>query len=216
MLSESVADYLTEILRLEEAGTPATTSVLADRLQVARPSVTGMLKRLAADGLVEYAPYRDTSLTRCGRTQASAMLRRHRLVETFLVRALGMDADRVHGEAHRWEHAISDDALERMDHWLGRPAFDPHGTAIPATRQRQHPRLTTLDTDTTAIITSVDSRDADHAKYLESLDLVAGTPVTVTGRRPHQGPVTIALAGRTHVVGPEVTEYVFIRKERSS
>lgn len=216
MLSEAVADYLTEILRLDEAGVGASTSVLAERLQVARPSVTGMLKRLAADGLVEYAPYRDTTLTPLGRTEATAMLRRHRLVETFLVRALGMADDQVHDEAHRWEHAISDEALERMDHWLGRPDTDPHGTAIPAARRRRYARLTMLPQGDSAVVTRVDSRDADHARYLSSLGLEVGAPVTIAERRPFHGPVTIDLAGRRHVVGPEVTDYVIISKEHAS
>ena len=90
MPSESVENYLSEILRLEEAESAASTSALADRLQVAQPSVTGMLRRLAEDRLVRYEPYRGARLTGPGRRRARALLRRHRLVETFLVRALGM------------------------------------------------------------------------------------------------------------------------------
>ncbi len=131
MLSESVENYITEILRLEEAATPATTSELAERLQVARPSVTGMLKKLEAEGYILREPYRAVRLTRRGRRAARVVIRRHRLIETFLVEALGMSPAKVHEEAHRLEHAMSEEVIERLDHWLGRPELDPHGRRIP-------------------------------------------------------------------------------------
>ena len=131
MLTEATENYLTEILKLEESAGEATTSVLADRLAVARPSVTGMLKRLADEGLVEHRPYRCTRLTAAGRLAALEVRRRHRLVETFLVQTLGMDPERVHDEAHRWEHVISPEVLDRLDDFLGRPERCPHGSEIP-------------------------------------------------------------------------------------
>jgi len=137
VLSESVEDYLTAILRLETGGRAATTSVLAAHLAVAPPSVTEMVKRLDADGLLVHLPYRGAQLTDRGRRRAQAVLRRHRLVETFLVDVLGMPADRVHAEAHRLEHALSDEVIERLDAWLGRPARDPHGQLIPGPALRR-------------------------------------------------------------------------------
>lgn len=131
ILTEAVENYLTEILRLEEADTPASTSVLADRLGVARPSVTGMLKRLASDRLLVHEPYRAVVLTRRGRKAARAVVRRHRIVETFLVDVLKMSPDKVHPEAHRLEHALSDEVLERLFAFLGSPEHDPHGSPIP-------------------------------------------------------------------------------------
>ena len=131
MLTEAVENYLTDILRLEETDTPATTSVLASRLGVARPSVTGMLKRLASDGLLVHEPYKAVILTRRGRKAARAVVRRHRIVETFLVDVLKMSPDKVHPEAHRLEHALSDEVLERLNEFLGRPKRDPHGSPIP-------------------------------------------------------------------------------------
>ena len=90
-----------------------------------------MLKRLAEDNLVEHRPYRGARLTRRGRRAALDVVRRHRLVETFLVRKLGMNPDTVHDEAHRWEHVISPEVLDRLDDFLGRPATCPHGRPIP-------------------------------------------------------------------------------------
>jgi DtxR family Mn-dependent transcriptional regulator len=131
VLTESIENYLTEILKLEEAGETATTGALAGRLAVARPSVTGMLKRLADEGLVEHRPYRGARLTPAGRHVALEVRRRHRLVETFLVQRLGMDPGGVHDEAHRWEHVISPEVLDRLDEYLGRPERCPHGSPIP-------------------------------------------------------------------------------------
>ena len=131
MPSESMENYLTAILRLEEAGEAASTSLLADRLQVARPSVTGMIKRLGEDGFVDHEPYRGVRLTPRGRRHARAVIRRHRLVESFLVGTLGMDPAAVHAEAHRLEHALSDEVVDRLDAWLGHPRRDPHGQPIP-------------------------------------------------------------------------------------
>jgi len=131
VLTEAVENYLTAILRLEESGAAATTSALAVHLAVARPSVTGMLKRLAVDGLVTHQRYRGAQLTTAGRRVACAVIRRHRLMETFLVTVLGMATDQVHAEAHRLEHALSDEVVERLDVWLGRPERDPHGQPIP-------------------------------------------------------------------------------------
>ncbi len=216
MISESVADYLTEILRLEEAGEPASTSELATRLQVARPSVSGMLRRLADERLVTYAPYQGAHLTARGRRRAQAMLRRHRLVETFLVNALAMPPEKVHQEAHRWEHALSDDAVDRLDRWLGNPAADPHGTPIPGRDANGDQRtLGALDVDRPARVSRLASRDPEHAAYLSSLGLRRGAVVTVTERRPFAGPVTLDVDGRSAIVGPEVTEYVSVHKEQA-
>lgn len=131
MLSESVENYLTEILRLEEADSPATTSVLAQRLDVARPSVTGMVKKLALDGFIHHELYKAVRLTPAGRQAGLAVIRRHRIVETFLVDTLGMGPDQVHDEANRLEHAMSEEVIDRLDALLGRPARDPHGKPIP-------------------------------------------------------------------------------------
>jgi DtxR family Mn-dependent transcriptional regulator len=128
---EAREDYLTALLRLGEGGAAVTTNALAARLGVAPASATGMLKALARQGLVEHQLYRGAQLSQRGRTRALGIVRRHRLVETFLVSVLGLPPDRVHAEAHRLEHALSDEVVERLDHWLGRPALDPHGSPIP-------------------------------------------------------------------------------------
>jgi DtxR family Mn-dependent transcriptional regulator len=125
-LSRSVEDYLKAIWQLAKAG-DAATSEIAARLDVAPPSVTGMIKRLAEAGHVEYEPYRGVRLTRQGRAAALAVIRRHRIIETYLIMKLGYDWSNVHEEAERLEHAVSGELVERMSFALGHPRYDPHG-----------------------------------------------------------------------------------------
>ncbi|HGY08613.1 MAG TPA: metal-dependent transcriptional regulator [Oceanithermus profundus] len=129
-LSEAQEDYLKQIHLLAEEGA-VTTQALAERLAVRPASVTGMLKKLAALGLVEYAPYRGVRLTEAGRAVALEVLRHHRLIETYLAEALGYGWDEVHDEAERLEHHISEAFEARIAEWLGHPERDPHGDPIP-------------------------------------------------------------------------------------
>ncbi len=134
MTSDSREDYLKQIWLLQQRleGDAAPMGKLAERLGVAGASVTGMVKSLVEDGLVEYEPYRGAWLTRKGKAAATRMVRRHRLIELFLVETIGLDWSQVHEEAERLEHAISDRLLERLDELLGRPETDPHGDPIPS------------------------------------------------------------------------------------
>lgn len=130
-LSSSMEDYLRAIYLLSEREGAVTTTRLAEYLNVAPPSVTGMLKKLARLRLVHYTPYRGVTLTRAGRRIALEIIRHHRLLELFLMEALGYAWDEVHAEADRLEHAISEALEERIAAMLGHPAYDPHGDPIP-------------------------------------------------------------------------------------
>ena len=127
-----VEDYLKAIYEIELGGDAAATNDIAQRLAIAPASVSGMVRRLADQGLVSYERYRGVRLTSSGRRVALRTLRRHRVIETYLVRALGYPWDRVHDEAERLEHAASDELIDRMAAALGDPAFDPHGAPIPS------------------------------------------------------------------------------------
>lgn len=147
MATSTVEDYLKAIL-LEEQREPAslvTTGRIAQAIQVAPGTATSMVKTLADSGLLSYEPYSGVRLTNAGRQLATHVLRRHRLVELFLVKVLSMDWSEVHDEAERLEHAISENLLERIDDMLGHPSVDPHGDPIPdATGQVQEPDLPSL------------------------------------------------------------------------
>jgi DtxR family Mn-dependent transcriptional regulator len=132
MLSASIEDYAKAIYVLEERHGVASTTALADRLEISPPAVSAMVKKLAALGYVTHVPYRGVRLTDEGRRVALEVLRHHRLLETYLVEELGVPWDRVHAEAEVLEHVLSEGLEERIAAKLGEPTHDPHGDPIPA------------------------------------------------------------------------------------
>ena len=140
-LTRSKQDYLKALLALAPAGEPVGTSRIAARLKVSAPSVTNMLARLTAERLVRYAPRAGARLTPSGRRAALDIVRRHRILETFLVRVLNLDGSEVHADAEILEHHVSDRVLAAIDRIVGHPDQDPHGRPIPDARGhvRRHP-----------------------------------------------------------------------------
>ena len=135
-LTRSKQDYLKALLALTPAGERVGTSRIAARLKVSAPSVTNMLARLTDEGLVRHAPHAGARLTPRGRRAALDILRRHRILETFLVRVLHLDGSEVHADAEILEHHVSDRVLAAIDRIVGHPDRDPHGRPIPAARGR--------------------------------------------------------------------------------
>jgi len=140
-LTRSKQDYVKALLVLAPAGEPVGTSRLAARLKVSAPSVTNMLARLAREGLVTHTPRAGARLTARGRREALGMVRRHRILETFLVRVLGLAGSEVHADAEVLEHHVSDRVLAAIDRLVGHPDHDPHGRPIPDARGRMRPRV---------------------------------------------------------------------------
>ncbi|MGD2134563.1 MAG: metal-dependent transcriptional regulator [Gemmatimonadales bacterium] len=214
--SRSTEDYLKAIHELEAEGKPAQTSAIADMLAVAAPSVSGMVKRLSESGLLEHVPYHGVQLTRQGRRTALRMVRRHRVLETYLTSKLGYDWDSVHDEAERLEHAVSDGLIERMAMALGNPRYDPHGHPIPTKEgEVEAPDLVPLaevPIGGTAELRMVSDRDAERLRFLSSLGLRPGISFEVIGRQPFRGPVTIRIVGATpkeQVIGHELAQSLF-------
>ena len=164
-LSNAVQDYLKAIYALDAAGVRVTTSALAERMDVSAPSATAMMKRLAELGLAKRAPYRGVVLTEAGRRGALEVLRHHRLLERYLVDTLGLPLDKVHAEADRLEHALSEELEARIDEALGFPTHDPHGDPIPdrdlrITRAAPPRALLDLAPGDRATVSRVPDRDA--------------------------------------------------------
>lgn len=185
MASPAADDYLkTVYAHTEWQDAPITPSVLAAKLGIAPSSVTEMVKKLAAAGLVSHVPYGAVRLTDAGTQRALAMVRRHRLIETWLVQEFGYGWDEVHDEAEVLEHTISDRLLEGIDARLGRPRFDPHGDAIPDAEGRvdREPFVLLADAPTghSARVLRVDDRDPDLLRSLDALGLVVAAAVTTT------------------------------------
>jgi DtxR family Mn-dependent transcriptional regulator len=207
-LTRSVEDYLKAIYRLSGGGAPVSTSDIAQLLDLSAASVSGMVRRLSEQGLVEHAPYRGVELTSDGRRIALRMLRRHRLIEAYLVELLGYSWDTVHDEAERLEHAVSEVLIERMALALGNPRFDPHGDPIPdsdgAMDELVYTPLAEIPVGETAEIRRVDTSQAERLRYLGHSGLTPGTRVTVLERQPFRGPTTIRAAGGDQVIGHEL------------
>jgi DtxR family Mn-dependent transcriptional regulator len=140
-LTRSVEDYLKAIYHLSSQGGFASTSDIAAHLDVSAPSVSGMVKRLSETGLIEHVPDRGVQLTAQGRRAALKMIRRHRILEVYLVQRLRYDWDGVHDEAERLEHAVSDELIERMSLALGEPRYDPTALPSPPLRARSRRRI---------------------------------------------------------------------------
>jgi len=183
-LSESQEDYLKQIFLLGGEGDRVSTQALARRLRVKPASVTEMVGRLAQFGLVEHAPYRGVRLTDAGRRVALEMLRHHRLLETYLVEALGYNWDQVHEEAERLEHVISERFEKRIAEAMGHPTHDPHGDPIPA------PDLSLPSGDSSVplqdfpigirgTLVRVGAQDPDNLNLLTRLGLSPGCTVEV-------------------------------------
>lgn len=212
-LTRSVEDYLKAIYRLSPEGRPASTSEIAHLLELSPASVSGMVKRLSEQGLLEHVPYKGVQLTEEGRRAALRMVRRHRLIEAYLVAFLGFSWDTVHDEAERLEHAVSDTLVERMAAVLGHPTADPHGDPIPAADGSiQEPRLVALaqvEAGETVVLRRVDESQSDRLRYLAGIGLVPGAGVRVAERQPFQGPITVEVDGRTHVIGHDLALLLF-------
>ena len=209
MTTPVVQDYLKAIYKLSRGGVPATTSSIAERLRVAAGSVTGMLKRLAEQGLVEHVPYAGARLTPAGEREAVRMIRRHRVLELFLVEVLGYTWDCVHEEAERLEHAASDELIDRMAQLLGEPEADPHGDPIPGAvgsfEEWRYPPLSALEVGRRAILRRVSDEDPAALRYLAGLGLRPGAEVEVVERAPFGGPLRLRVNGREQVVGRELS-----------
>jgi DtxR family Mn-dependent transcriptional regulator len=211
-LTRSVEDYLKAIYRLSPRGRAASTSEIAQRLELSPASVSGMVKRLSEHGLLEHVPYKGVQLTADGRRAALRMLRRHRLIEAYLVASLGYTWDTVHEEAERLEHAVSDTLVERMAAVLGHPAVDPHGDPIPTPdgdiQELVSIPLADVPAGSTVEIRQVEESQPERLRYIASVGLKPGVRITVIDRQPFQGPITIDVAGETHVIGNELGQVV--------
>ena len=198
-LSPSVEDYLKAVYSLNEGGDAAGTTELARMLRVQPASVSGMIRRLAEDGLLRHEPYRGVRLTEMGNREALKILRRHRIIESFLVQRLGYDWDDVHAEAERLEHAASERLIDRMAEALGHPATDPHGAPIPTRAGEIDPapahRLHETAPGARIIVRSVADEDPLRLRYLKSVGLVPGAVAVVRAGGRAGGPVTLTVEG---------------------
>jgi len=213
--STSVGNYLKAMWESAEEGTVSTKEV-ADRLSLSKASVTNMFARLREMGLVKYEPYRGASLTEEGLSEALRLVRRHRLIETFLLNQLDYSWEDVHEEAEQLEHAVSDRFTERLAELLGHPERDPHGAPIPAVDGTLEPDgsfpLTAAAVGQRVLIARVDHESAPLLTYLGERGLVPGRLLTVEEVRPLDGVVTFQdEEGTIHALGASLAGALFVR-----
>jgi DtxR family transcriptional regulator, Mn-dependent transcriptional regulator len=215
-LTRSVEDYLKVIYHLSSQGGFAATSDIAAQLDVSAPSVSGMVKRLSETGLIEHVPYRGVQLTAQGRRAALKMIRRHRILEVYLIEQLGYDWDGVHDEAERLEHAVSDKLIERMSGTLGHPRYDPHGAPIPtaAGEIEETDLISVADAPIGQALDlrQVGTEDPARLRYFAEQGLVPGAHLLVTERQPFNGPTTVRLGLDLRVIGRELAQLLWCRE----
>jgi DtxR family Mn-dependent transcriptional regulator len=208
-----VEEYLETIFALEEEGIPVIQARLAERLEKAAPSVSEMLDRLEADDLIERTS-RQIAMTDKGAAVAQGVVRKHRLAERLLVDVIGLDWEKAHIEAGRWEHVISDDVEKRLVVLLGNPTTCPHGNPIPGVEpigptQRRLDEARPGDRIRLERITESVEHEADSLSYLGEHGLTPGTTAVVGARAP-DGTLTLLVGEATIALGPAMTQRMYV------
>ncbi len=212
--TRSQEDYLKALYQLHGDARPVPTRELAQRLGISSPSVSEMVTRLSAQGLVEHDRYRGQQLTREGRKVALELVRHHRLLEMFLVQVLGYSWDEVHEEAERLEHVISERMEERIFELLGRPEIDPHGHVIPTLAGKVRSVSSRSLSDSKAgerfVVEGVSDDDAVKLRELDRRGLHPGTRVDVVAGSEFDGPIEIKVKGRRDSLPLGLARAVFV------
>ena len=217
LATRATDDYLKTIYGLASSGEAVTTGRLAERLGVSSPSASAMIKRLESEQFLVRPEGCGLRLTAQGESAALRVVRRHRLLEAFLVQALDMAWDEVHAEAELLEHALSDRLEERIDAVLGHPSHDPHGDPIPP-RDGPHEEAWGQDLDAVPAgvrfrIERVSDRDSEALRFLGALGLVPGAVLTVHEQAPFGGPRWVELSGQRHPLSSHLTRLLHGRIE---
>ena len=213
VLSQSVEDYLKAIYKLEtEEG--ASTTRIAEAMDVSSASATNMVKRLSKMGLVDYQSYKGASLTSSGKKIALEIIRHHRLLELYLLEVMGYSWDEVHDEAEKLEHHISEQFEDKIAELLDNPTHDPHGDPIP-TKEGIMPKmeiepLVEAKEGQHYLVSRVKNQDPELLRYLEKIGLLPGAKLTIKDKGPFKGPITLDVEKKEQVLGHEVAEHILI------
>lgn len=214
MSSTAVEDYVKAIYKLSLDRERVTPSHVAERLQVSSAAVTKMVRRLQDLKLVDYARPTGLKLSPAGRKIALEMIRHHRLLELYLSEALGYSWDEVHQEAEKLEHVISEHFEDQIERLLGYPTHDPHGSPIPTRdghiETPDLKALAELGPGEKGVIKQVADGDSEMLTFLGKLGMYPGTHVEMVNKEPYGGPLRIRVSGKSHAIGTELAENVFV------
>jgi DtxR family Mn-dependent transcriptional regulator len=201
-------EYLRAIYQLQEERSPVGTTDLAAYMDLAPASVTGMIRKLHDQGLVEHVPYRGVTLAPAGRQEVLRLVRIHRLWELFLAEVMDLSWDEVHEEAHRLEYATSDRLADRLAEFLDQPQTDPHGQRIPSREGVLPPRsslpLADVEAGQTVALVEVPDGNAELLRYLGDLELYPGAKIQVVAVGPFNGPFTIQVGESERILGRDL------------
>jgi len=219
-LTRAQEDYLKALYQLHGDHQPVPTRDLAQRLGISSPSVSEMVTRLSAQGLVEHDRYRGQQLTREGRKVALELVRHHRLLEMFLVQVLGYSLDEVHDEAERLEHVISERMEQRIFELLGRPELDPHGHAIPTlggkVRSLSERPLSECRVGEKVVVQGVSDDDPARLRELKRRGLLPGTRVEIVVASTYEGPIEVRIKGRRVSIPLGLARAMFVEAARTA
>ena len=215
--SRAAEDYLKAIYKLQQAASGSvSTSDLARELERSAASVTNMVKSLAERGLVEHVPYYGVRLTDEGEEAALRIIRRHRVLESFLIEKLGYTWDGVHAEAERLEHAASDELIDRMARAMGDPEFDPHGSPIPSPEgeieERPVTRLIDVEPGAPAVVREVADDDPERLRAAGALGLFPGTRVVVVAGGAAPDGLSVRVGGEGREVDEELAAAISVER----
>jgi DtxR family Mn-dependent transcriptional regulator len=212
--SRSVQDFLKAVYGLQHGEEPVATNALAEVLDVKAPSVTDMAQRLESAGLVDYERYKGVRLTETGEALALKVVRRHRLIELYLVSELGYRLQEVHQEAEHLEHAVSDRFIEAIAAKLGNPDSDPHGDPIPSAdgtiAQRDMFPLTEWPLHTMAHVARIRAENPEMLQHILDRGFKLQAHIELLGRDPFEGPITALVDGKMRVVGYQVAACILV------
>jgi DtxR family Mn-dependent transcriptional regulator len=217
-LAPRISDCLKVIYDMQERGQKVSTSAVSVRLGVSDATVTMLFKDFATAGWVEHTPYHGVHLTQLGEHKAMEVIRHHRLLELYLARELGYSWDKVHAEADKLEHVISEEFEDKLDALLGYPTFDPHGDPIPSKDgiiiTRKGCSIQQLQDGQSALILRVNDQDPEKLRYLGTLGMYPETLVKLVARAPFGGPLRILVGEQSRQVeqmlGPELADHIIV------
>lgn len=215
--SSAMREYLAEIYRLQEDSPTVSTTSLAERLDVSPPAVPRMLKRLKSAGYVKHVPYQGVELTGRGRLEALKEIRRHRILEVFLVQVMGFTWDEAHQHSHDLGAGLNDAVAERMAKMANNPTRCPHGEPIPDPQgvlpEINDVCITNIAVGQKGLISRVRTHDPEKLQYLGSLGIVPNTAYEILGRAPFNGPMRLRIGRDEVVLGIELTKSLWVTVE---
>ena len=214
MITQATQDYLKIIFKLASNGKAVSTNAIAERLQISQASVTGMIKKLSDLKLVTHRPYYGVELTQTGQKIALEIIGHHRLLELYLAEALGYSWDKVHDEAEKLEHVISEEFEDKMAKILGNPTADPHGAPIPSKDGEMEERtlvpLTSAEAGQKVLVKQVSDSDPEMLRYLGEIGIYPEVKLHILEKAPFGGPLHVQVGEEKHHLGGTVTDNIMI------